>query len=138
MFFFGKKKPDPGQPRQDWPWALTVGPGQPRTMLSWGDIQKALEGLIPDGDSFVILEQKDPRDPKKYWYIQSAIATAGPHRGEYTVGYGWVGEKRAEMWERMVPSAAEVFPYFKKAWNCEPTDLTGFEDHSDWLPVNNK
>ncbi len=136
MFLFGKKKE--GQPRQDWPWALTVGPSLPRTMLSWGDIQKALESLIPDGDSFVILEQKDPKDPKKYWYIQSAIALAGPDQGKYTVGYGWSGAKRAEMWERMVPSVTEVLPYFEKAWRCRPVDLTGFEDQSDMLPVNNK
>lgn len=135
---FLKKKNDPGQPRQDWPWALTIGPSQPRTMPSWTDIRAAVEELIPDGDSFVILEQKDPGAPKKYWYVQSAIATAGPHQGEYTVGYGWSGEKRAEMWERMVSSAAEVIPYFEKAWNCKPVDLTGFEDQSDWLPANNK
>lgn len=138
MFFFGKKKSGPSHPHPDWPWALTVGPSAPRTSLSWPDIQRALEELIPDTDSFVILEQKDPGDPKKYWYIQSAIATAGPDRGKYTVGCGWLGEKRAELWERMVPSVSEVLPYFQTAWQCRPTDLSGFEDHSDWLPVNNK
>lgn len=137
MLFF-KKKTAPGQPRPDWPWALTVGPAAPRRTLSWPDIQRALEELIPDTDSFVILEQKDPGDPKKYWYIQSAIATAGPDRGKYTVGYGWSGAQRAEMWERTVPSVSEVLPYFQTAWQCGPTDLSGFEDRSDWLPVNNK
>lgn len=137
MLFF-KKKTNPGQPRQDWPWALTVGPAAPQTTLNWGDIQNALEGLIPDGDSFVILEQKDPKNPKQYWYIQSAIALAGPHQGEYIVGYGWSKEKGAELWERTVPSGAEVLPYFKSAWSCEPVDLTCFEDQSDMLPVNSK
>lgn len=137
-FFFGKKKRGPGQPHPDWPWALTVGPRPPRTTLNWADIRAALEGLIPDTDSFVILEQKDPKDPKKYWYIQSAIATAGPHQGEYIVGYGWSGETRAEMWERMVPSAAEALPYFEAAWKDGTAGLAGFEDHSGWLPANNK
>ena len=137
MLFF-KKKTDPGQPRPDWPWALTVGPAAPKTTLNWADIRSALEGLIPDTDSFVILEQKDPKDPKKYWYIQSAIATAGPDRGKYTVGYGWMGGKRAEMWERMVPSAAEALPYFEAAWKDGTAGLAGFEDHSGWLPANNK
>ena len=137
MLFF-KKKTDPGQPHPDWPWALTVGPAAPKTTLNWADIRSALEGLIPDTDSFVILEQKDPKDPKKYWYIQSAIATAGPHRGEYTVGCGWSGETRAEMWERMVPSAAEALPYFEAAWKDGTAGLAGFEDHSGWLPANNK
>ena len=135
MLFF-KKKPDPTRPHLKWPWALTVGPAAPRTMLSWPDIQRGVEELIPDPDSFVILEQRDPQNPKSYWYIQSAIATAGPGRGKYTVGYGWSGEKRAEMWERMVPTAAEVLPYFRRAWEGEPSGLAGFEDHSDWLPVN--
>ena len=138
MFFFGKKKSGPSHPHPDWPWALTVGPSAPRTSLSWPDIQRALEELIPDTDSFVILEQKDPRDPKKYWYIQSAIATAGPDRGKYTVGCGWLGEKRAELWERMVPSAAEALPYFEAAWKDGTAGLAGFEDHSGWLPANNK
>lgn len=138
MFPFGKKQTASGQPRRDWPWALTIGPGTPRTTLSRADIRKAVEELIPDGDSFVILEQKDPKDPKRYWYVQSAIALGGPHQGEYIVGYGWSKEKGAEMWERPVPSPAEVIPYFEAAWNCEPVDLTGFEDQSDMLPVNNK
>ena len=137
MLFF-KKKPAPGSPRPDWPWALTVGPSAPRALLSWPDIQRAVEELIPDTDSFVILEQKDPKNPKQYWFVQSAIATAGPDRGKYTVGYGWSGEKRAEMWERMVPTAAEVLPYFRQAWEGKPTVLAGFEDRSDWLPVNQK
>lgn len=136
--FFGKKQTAPGQPRKDWPWTLTVGPAAPRSLLSWKDIQQALKGLIPDGDSFVILNQEDPKNPKQYWYIQSAIALEGPHKGEYVVGYGWSTEKRAEMWERLVPSPAEVLPYFERAWKYEPVDLTGFEDQSDWLPVNNK
>ena len=135
--FFHKKEPAPGQPRQDWPWALTVGPNPPRGMLSWGDIRQALEELVPDGDSFVILEQKDPKDAKRYWYIQSAIATAGPDQGKYIVGYGWSGE-RAAMWERCVPGVEEVLPFFQAAWQCKAVDLTGFADRSDWLPVNNK
>lgn len=138
MFFFGKKQTASSRPRPNWPWALTIGPSLPRTMLSLGDIQRALEALIPDGDSFVILEQKDPKNPKNYWFIQSAIALEGPNKGEYIVGYGWSKEKGAELWERTVPGLAEVLPYFERAWKGEPTDLTGFEDQSDMLPVNNK
>ena len=29
------------------------------------------------------------RKGKDYWFIQSAVALAGPHTGEYVVGVGW-------------------------------------------------
>ena len=50
------------------------------------DIAQALDSLGPHDDSFVILEQKQG---KQYWFIQSAVALAGPHTGEYVVGVGW-------------------------------------------------
>lgn len=125
-------------PRPSWPWLLTVGVNPPRGSMSWPDIQRALEWIIPDGDSFVILEQRNPKNPKNYWFIQSAIALQGPNQGNYIVGYGWSSTKGAQLWERHVSTLEEVLPYFQRAWQCGPTDLTGFTDRSDWLPVNNQ
>ena len=80
-FFFGKKKLDPSQPHPDWPWTLSEG-GNILQEFTWENIEHDLAELYPDGDSFLILEQKDPADPKRrYWYIQCAIALQGPSAG---------------------------------------------------------
>ena len=131
--FLKKKDPPKTDINMDWPWTLTVGPRPPVSDPSWADIQRALEGLVPDGDSFVILERKDPSDPGRYWFLQSAIALAGPHIGQYIVGCGYsLGEGRALL-ERYTSLLDQVIPDFDLAYRRQDIDLSGFEDHSDML-----
>ena len=133
--FFGKKKTDPSQPHPDWPWTLSEG-GNLFRDFTWENIEYDLAQLYPDNDSFIILEQKDPKDDKKYWYIQSAIALQGPHKDEYIVGIGWSDGVNRGYLERLFHWDAleeEVMPIFEWAYQRKPLDLTGFEDQSDLL-----
>lgn len=118
------------QPRPDWPWVLTVG-GMPRSNFDWADIERELTRLYPDNDSFIILEQKDPDNRKNYWFIQCAIALAGPKKGHYIVGVGWNGESGPVLMERTYFWDAleeEVMGIFERAYQRRPLDLTGFEN----------
>ena len=134
MFFFGKTKPDPSQPHQDWPWRLELS-GYPSGQLSWEIIVSELRKLnLEDVDSFLILEQRDPKNPKEYWYIQSALAKAGPFQGQYIVGVGWSAPEHNQMWELCVSQVEQVIGYFEDAYKKKHVDLTGFEDQSDMLP----
>ena len=83
--FFPKERLLGAQPHAGWKWRLSVN-GMPTSSFGWEDVARALDGLGPHDDSFVILEQRKGRD---YWFIQSAVALAGPHTGEYVVGVGW-------------------------------------------------
>ncbi len=127
MLFFGKKKSDPSQPNPDWPWSLSEG-GADCPSFTWETIRSGLAGLYPDNDSFLILEQKDPKDSKKYWYIQSAIALKGPNQGKYTVGCGWSGETGPVLMERCYGDLDEVTGIFQRAFRREKLDLTGYEN----------
>jgi len=127
MLFFSKKKTDPSQPHPDWPWSLSKG-GAVRRDVTWETIRSDLEGLYPDNDSFLILEQKDPRDDKKYWYIQSAIALKGPDQGKYTVGCGYPGETGPVLMERCYGDLNAVIGLFEQAFRRKPLDLTGFKN----------
>ena len=89
---------------------------------------------MEDVDSFLILEQKDPKG--KYWYIQSALARMGPTQGQYTVGIGWSTPERNHMWEISVPDVERVIRYFDEAYHQYRVDTAGFEDQSDMLPGN--
>lgn len=126
MLFF-KKKDDPTQPHPNWPWVLTVG-GMPRSSFDRADIRGELQRLYPDNDSFVILEQKDPEDSKKYWYIQSAVALAGPNQGKYIVGCGWAGEHGPVLMERCYGELGDVIAAFETAFQGKPLDLSGYEN----------
>ncbi len=128
VFCFGKKKPDPSQPNKDWPWTNSEG-GTTRQDFTWEQIEYGVTRLFPDNDSFVILEQKDPRDSKKYWYIQSAIAIAGPNQGKYVVGVGYPGpDGRPVLLERYEDTSEAVFPWFRAAFGGGKIDLSQFED----------
>lgn len=131
MLFFSKKR-DPGQPHPDRPWQLTVN-GMPTSKFSWADIESSLRKLCPDNDSFVILEQKDPKDSKNYWYIQSAIALAGPDQGKYTIGVGYGGQDKRAYLERHVPRVEDALSIFRLVHQGKPVDLSGFKDQSDLL-----
>lgn len=86
-----------------------------------------LRELYPDNDSFVILEQKDPNDDKKYWYIQSAIALKGPNQGSYIVGCGYPGKTGPALLERCYPNLDDVIGIFERAFQRKPLDLSGYE-----------
>lgn len=124
-------------PRAGWPWTLTVG-GRPTGQFTWEDVRRALEGLVPEQGSFVILEQKDPRDPEGYWYLQSALALQGEHAGQYIVGCGYSKKKGAALLEQYYTGLEEITPLFQDAYNGKAIDLSRFEDHSSWLPINQK
>ena len=134
MFFFGKKKHHPGQPHPDWPWTLNVGGELWPDFDTWEMIVSELRELnLEDPDSFLILEQKDPNDPKSNWFIQSAMNRAGPRPGWYTVEIGWGSRQGMALWDLDVRTVEEVIPYFRTAYDREPVDRSGFEDMSDML-----
>ena len=61
--FFGKRKTAPGQPGRDWPWTLNVSGTLRPDFDTWEMVVSQLRELNPeDPDSFLILEQKDPRN----------------------------------------------------------------------------
>ena len=131
-FFFGKKKTDPSQPHPDWPWTLSEG-GNILREFTWEDIEQDLAELYPDNDSFLILEQKDPKDSKKYWYIQSAIALQGPNKDDYIVGVGWSGETGPALMERCChwKDLNTVIGIFERAFRRKPLDLSGYKNFFD-------
>lgn len=131
MLFFSKKRA-PNQPHPDWPWRLTVN-GMPTLQFSWANIEAGLRQLVPDNDHFLILEQKDPKDDKNYWYIQSAIALQGPEQEKYIVGVGYGSRDKRALLERYVPRVEDALSDFRLAHQGKPVDLSGFEDHSDLL-----
>ena len=127
-FFFVKKKTDPSQPHPDWPWTLSEG-GNILREFTWENIEHDLAELYPDNDSFLILEQKDPKDDKRYWFIQSAIALQGPDKDNYIVGIGWGGEAGPALVERCYhwKDLDTVIGIFEQAFQRKSLDLSGYE-----------
>lgn len=122
------------QPHRDWPWALNLS-GQPGCRPGWEIIVSELRKLnLEDADSFLILEQKDPRG--EYWFIQSALARMGPHAGRYIVEIGWSMPGRNQLWEICVSDVEQVIRYFDGAYRQYRVDTAGFEDQSGMLPGN--
>lgn len=77
-----------------------------------------------DSDSFIILEQKDPQNPKEYWFIQSAIALQGPDQGKYIVEVGFSGP---QLWGQLVATRQEAARYFFDAYHHKPVDFSNFQ-----------
>lgn len=127
--FFLSACPLGAQPHSGWRWSLSVN-GIPSSSFEWEDIARALDGLGPHEDSFVILEQRQGKD---YWFIQSAVALAGPQAGEYAVGVGW-NDRRGKHYIERCGGAGRAVDMFRAAWQGKPLDFTGFEDQSDQLP----
>lgn len=128
---FQRGRPFGAQPHSGWTWRLSVN-GMPAAGFGWEEIARALDGLGPHDDSFVILEQ---RRGDRYWFIQSAVALAGPHTGEYVVGVGWNDAMGKHLVERC-GGAGRAVDMFRAAWQGKPLDFTGFEDCSDQIPGN--
>lgn len=125
--FFGKKKADPSQPNRDWPWTISEG-GATRQDFTLQTIESDVILLYPDNNSFIILEQRDPKDSKKYWYIQSAIAIAGPNKDRYIVGVGYPGPDGPMLFERYEETPEAAFSWFRAAFEGGKVDLSQFED----------
>ena len=119
----------PPQPRPDWPWLLTVGGYADSTSdPSWTDIEENLRELSQEADSYLILEQKDPKHPEQYWFIQCAAALEGPDAGMYAVEVGCSTPDGPRLWERMVPDAQNVAEYFSDAYYHRSLDVSGFRE----------
>ena len=120
--------PAPPQPHPDWPWTLTVGGyAGSTTDPSWQDIEEELRELVPDPDSFLILEQKDPQNLENYWFIQCAVASHGPDAGKYAVEIGCSTPGGPCLWERMVPDVQEAAKYFSDAYDHRPVNVSDFQ-----------
>ena len=121
--------PAPPQPHPDWPWTLTVGGYAGSTSdPSWQDIEEELRELVPDPDSFLILEQKDPQNLENYWFIQCAVASQGPDAGKYAVEIGCSTPGGPCLWERMVPDVQEAAKYFSDAYDHRPVNVSDFQE----------
>ena len=124
---------DASQPCKDWPWELTMDPilGASKNPV-WLTIQNSLKALDQKWDSFVILEQKDPEDPRRYWYIQSAVALQGVHEGRYALEIGYKGEDGlGHMLDRSFTQLEDLYPWYEAAFTAQRLDLSGFQDMSD-------
>ena len=130
----GSQAAVPGsQPHRDWPWTLNLS-GYPSSQVSWEIIAAELRELnLEDVDSFLILEQKDPKNNERYWYIQSAIALKGPNKDYYTVGVGWSGESGPALVERCYhwKDLDTVIGIFERAFQGKCLDLSGYESFFD-------
>ena len=132
--FFGKGKTAPGRPSGDWPWTLNVSGALRPDSGTWEMIVSELWKLNPeDPDSFLIMEQRDPRNSQNYWFIQSAVNRAGPRPGWYTVEVGWGSQRGKELRDVDVQTVEEVIPFFQAAYNRKAVDLSGFTDMSGLL-----
>ena len=132
--FFGKWKTAPGRPSGDWPWTLNVSGALRPDSGTWEMIVSELWKLNPeDPDSFLIMEQRDPRNSQNYWFIQSAVNRAGPRPGWYTVEVGWGSQRGKELRDLDVQTVEEVIPFFQAAYNRKAVDLSGFTDMSGLL-----
>ena len=123
----GGAVPTPPQPNPDWPWALNVG-GVPQSDPSWQDVESGLRELVPDPDSFLILEQREPGNPEHYWFIQCAVASRGSDAGKYAVEIGCPSPDGPRLWERMVPDVQEAAAYFSVVYNQREVDTFGFRE----------
>lgn len=135
MFDFLKKSSsDDSQPRKGWPWVLTLGayPG-PKSDPRWADIENGLNALTEEPDSFLILEQRDPADRNRYWFIQSAVALQGPYAGQYSLEVGYRKDGKGYLLDCTLPKLEQVTAYFDRAFRWKPLDYTGFEDMSDMV-----
>ncbi len=121
--------PAPPQPHPDWPWTLTVGGYAGSTAdPSWQDIEEELRELVPDPDSFLILEQKAPQNLENYWFIQCAVASQGPDAGKYAVEIGCSSPNGSCLWERVVPDVQEATKYFSDAYDHRPVNVSDFQE----------
>ena len=123
----GGAAPTPPQPNPDGPWALNVG-GIPRSDPSWQDVESGLRELVPDPDSFLILEQREPGNPEHCWFLQCAVASHGPDAGQYAVQIGCSSPGGPRLWERMEPDVQGAVKVFSDAYHHRELDVSGFRE----------
>ncbi len=123
----GGAAPTPPQPNPDWPWALNVG-GIPHSDPSWQEVESGLRELVPDPDSFLILEQREPGNPEHCWFLQCAVASRGPDAGKYAVEIGCPSPDGPRLWERMVPDVQGAIQAFSDAYHHRGLDVSGFRE----------
>ena len=117
----------PPQPTPDWPWHLTVGGYAGSTSdPSWTDIEENLRELSQESDSYLILEQKAPKNPDQYWFIQSAVVLKGPDAGMYSVEIGYSTPDGPRLWTRIVPDVHDVIKHFFDSFYHMGVDVSGF------------
>ena len=102
--------------------------GIPRSDPSWQDVGSGLRELVPDPDSFLILEQKSPQAPENYWFIQCAVAARGPDAGRYAVEIGCPSPGGPQLWERMEPDVQGAIQVFSDAYHHRELDVSGFRE----------
>ena len=102
--------------------------GVPQSDPSWQEVESGLRELVPDPDSFLILEQREPGNPEHYWFIQCAVATQGPDAGRYAVEIGCPSPDGPRLWERMVPDIQEAAAYFSAVYNQRKVDAFDFRE----------
>lgn len=121
--------PTPPQPHRDWPWRMTAGGNSSSTSdFNWNDLEKGLRALRQEEDSYLVLEQRDPQNPERSWFIQSAMALEGPDAGMYAVEIGSSDPDGPLLWERMVPDVRDVIAYFSDAYYHRGLDTSGFQE----------
>ena len=139
MWPFAKKKEQTGQPRRDWPWTLHVGEELWPDFSDWDMAVSELRELnLEDPDSFLILEQRDPKHNDSCWFIQSAMNPGGDNAGGYSVECGWSTAKGPVLYDLQVRTVEEVIPWFSAAFRDGYVDLSWFTDVSGDLPANQK
>lgn len=117
----------PPQPNTDWDWYLTIGVDEVcMSSPDWETIEENLCRLKQTTDSYLILEQKDPRNSENIWFIQCAVAKMGPNQGEYVVEIGFNTCDRHFLWERFVPDVLNAMEYFSAAYHHRNVDTSGF------------
>ena len=125
----GGGAPTPPQPNPDWPWTLTVGGYSGSTSApAWEDIEGELRELVPDPDSFLILEQREPGNPEHCWFIQCAVASRGPDAGKYAVEIGCPSSDGPRLWERMEPDVQGAVKVFSDTYHHRELDISGFRE----------
>ena len=79
-------------------------------------------------DSFLILEQRSPGNPKNCWFIQCAVARQGPDRGCCSAEIGIFSPGGARLWGRTVPDVQKVTALFSAAYNHRKVDVFDFRE----------
>ena len=115
------------QPHPDGLWTLNTG-GVRRPNPAWKDTESALRELTRDQDSFLILEQRDPGNPKNCWFIQCAVVRQGPDQGCYSAEIGIFSPGGARLWGRTVPDVQKVTALFSAAYNHRKVDVFDFRE----------
>ena len=131
MLFFHKDKPAAPPPGLSWYWTLTVD-GMPAADFDWPAVERGLERLRPDRDSFVALERMDPNDPREAGFLQCTLTP----EGRYLLECGYPGAEGPVLLQRETASPEEVRAAFRSVYRQKGTDFPGFSDLSDAVGQN--